>query len=156
MCVSKTEWFSAHLKWRMTDLRFGAPPVVRHTACTKYKMNSIIRLVRVCGHEHVRLMSIKKRAPSWQNQQCGCAPSEDSDQPGHSYQPGHPPSLIRIFAVRMKKAWVLSYSLSAQRRLIRLGGCPGWFQSSLGAQPLCWCCEGGSRWGAGGGWSGIL
>ena len=48
-----------------------------------------------------------------------CAPSEDSDQPGH------PPSLIRVFAVRMKKAWVLSYSLSAQQTLIRLGGCPG-------------------------------
>ena len=31
-------------------------------------------------------------AASWQNQQCGCAPSEDSDQPGH------PPSLIRVFA----------------------------------------------------------
>ena len=36
-----------------------------------------------------------------------CAPSENSDQPGH------PPSLIRVFAVRMKKAWVLSYPLSA-------------------------------------------
>ena len=48
---------------------------------------------------------------SWQNKQNNCAPSEDSDQPGH------PPSLIRIFAVRMKKAWVLSYPLSAQRRL---------------------------------------
>ena len=50
-------------------------------------------------------------AASWQNQQCGCAPSVDSDQPGH------PPSLIRVFAVRMKKAWVLSYPLSAQWRL---------------------------------------
>ena len=50
-------------------------------------------------------------AASWQNQQNDCAPSEDSDQPGH------PPSLIRVFAVRMKKAWVLSYPLSAQRRL---------------------------------------
>ena len=30
-----------------------------------------------------------------------CAPNEDSDQPGH------PPSLIRDFALRMKKAWVL-------------------------------------------------
>ena len=30
---------------------------------------------------------------------------------------GHPPSLIRVFAVRMKKPWVLSYPLSAQRRL---------------------------------------
>ena len=40
-----------------------------------------------------------------------CASSEDSDQPGHS------PILIRFFAVRMKKAWVLCYSLNAQRRL---------------------------------------
>ena len=28
-----------------------------------------------------------------------------------------PPSLIRVFAVRMKKVWVLSYPLSAQLRL---------------------------------------
>ena len=32
-------------------------------------------------------------AASWQNQQNDCASSEDSDQPGH------PPSLIRVFAV---------------------------------------------------------
>ena len=56
------------------------------------------------------------------------APNEDSDQPGH------PPSLIRVFAVRMKKGWILSYPLSAKWRLIRLGGCPGWSESSLGAQ----------------------
>ena len=37
------------------------------------------------------------------------APSED--------QPVHPPSLIGVFAVRMKKHWVLSYPLSALRRL---------------------------------------
>ena len=35
-----------------------------------------------------------KWAASWQNQQSDCAPSENSDQPGH------PPSLIRVFAVR--------------------------------------------------------
>ena len=46
-----------------------------------------------------------------------------------------------VFAVRMKKAWVLSDPLSAQRRLIRLGGCPGWSESSLGAQSLCWFCH---------------
>ena len=40
-----------------------------------------------------------------------CAPSEDSDQPGH------PPSLIRVSAVRLKQNWDLSYSLSAQRKL---------------------------------------
>ena len=39
-----------------------------------------------------------------------CAPSEDSDQPGH------PPSLIRVFAVRVKKPWIISCPLSAQRR----------------------------------------
>ena len=37
--------------------------------------------------------------------------SEDSDQPGH------PSSLIRVFAVQMQKPWVLSYLLSTQRRL---------------------------------------
>ena len=40
-----------------------------------------------------------------------CAPSEDSDQPGH------PPSLIRVSAVRLKQNWVLSYPLSTQQRL---------------------------------------
>ena len=93
-----------------------------------------------------------------------CAPSEDSDQPGH------PPSLIRVSAVRLKRNWVLSYplsaqrrlwsdwvdaqahlslhsvclkrnwvliyTLSAQRRLIRLGGCPGWSESSLGTKVI--------------------
>ena len=52
-----------------------------------------------------------KWAASWQNQQNDCAPSENSDQPGQT------PSLIRVFAVRMKKAWVLSYPLSAQWNL---------------------------------------
>ena len=47
-------------------------------------------------------------AATWQNQQNECAPSEDSDQPGL-------PSLTRVFAVRMKNPWVLSYPLSAQR-----------------------------------------
>ena len=39
------------------------------------------------------------------------APSEDTDQPAH------PPSLIRVFAVNLKKYWVLSYQLSALRSL---------------------------------------
>ena len=40
-----------------------------------------------------------------------CAPSEDSDQPGHL------PSLIRVSIVRLKQTWALSYPVSAQRRL---------------------------------------
>ena len=41
-----------------------------------------------------------------------------------------------VFAVRMKKAWVLSYLLWAQQRLIRLGRCPGWSESLLGAHAI--------------------
>ena len=54
-----------------------------------------------------------------------------------------------VFAVRMKKPWILSYRLRAQRRRwsdwadVRLGGCPGWSESSLGAQSLLVlpCCS---------------
>ena len=46
------------------------------------------------------------------------------------------PVVIRVFTFRMKKPWVLSYPLSAQRRLIRLGLCPGWSESSLGAHAI--------------------
>ena len=62
------------------------------------------------------------------------ASSKDSDQPGHL------PSLIRVFAVRMKKDWVLSYPLSAQRRLWS-----DWVDAQadllLGAQSFCWFCH---------------
>ena len=64
------------------------------------------------------------------------APSEDSDQTGQM------PSLIRVFAVRMKKAWVLSYPLNAQRRLW-----PDWAdaQAHLSIRwahmPFCWFCH---------------
>ena len=46
----------------------------------------------------------------------------------------HPVQLV--FSVGMKKAWVLSYPLSTQQRLIRLGRCPGWSESSLGAHAI--------------------
>ena len=52
-----------------------------------------------------------REPPHDKTNKMACAPSDDSDQPGHS------PSLIRVFAIRMKKAWVHSYPLSAQRRL---------------------------------------
>ena len=64
-------------------------------------------------------------------------------------QPGHPPSLIRVFTVRMKKTWVLSthwahsedWSDWAAKPLIRLGECPGWSETSLGAHTFCWFCH---------------
>ena len=55
------------------------------------------------------------------------ATSEDSDQPGI------PPSLIRVFAVHSMGSWGPNVSSCGHRRLIRLGGCPGWSESSLGA-----------------------
>ena len=73
-----------------------------HTTNTYFRVRYIVLALKIIW------------AATWQNQQSECAPSEDSDQPGH------PPSLIRVFAVRMKKALVLRYPLSAQRRLIRL------------------------------------
>ena len=63
-------------------------------------------------------------------------PTKCCVHPAKTDQPGHPPSLIRIFTVRMKKAWFLCYPVSAQWRLIRLGGCPGWSESSLGAKVI--------------------
>ena len=71
-------------------------------------------------------MSLRFEPPDDKTNKMTFVPSEDSDQPGH------PPSLV--FAVRMEKHWVFSYPLSAQRRLIRLGGCPGWSESFSHAQ----------------------
>ena len=73
----------------------------------------------------------KKGDCTWQNQQNDMCAQRKLRSAWAS------PSQIRIFAVRMKKPWVLSYPLSAPRRLIRLGGCPGWFESLLGAQLFC-------------------
>ena len=59
----------------------------------------------------LRLIWKTNEPPHDETNKMACAPSEDTDQTWH------PPSLIRVFAVHMKKAWVLSYPLSAQRRL---------------------------------------
>ena len=69
-----------------------------------------------------------------------CAPSKDSDQPGH------PPSLIGVLTVRMKKAWVLSYLLSAQQRLWS-----DWADAQAdlslcwALMPFCWFCHGAAH-----------
>ena len=152
-----------------------------------------------------QMRTISCEPPHDKTNEMACAPSEDSDQPGHL------PSLIRDFAVRMKKHWVLNYPLSTLRWLISLkrprgravstpdfgsrgrrfesrwrgdssqtltglhctepfmftlpssrndwntvegminpnssiwsywaDGCPGWSESSLGAQSVCWFCR---------------
>ena len=71
-----------------------------------------------------------------QIQQNECVSIEDSDQPGH------PPSLIRVFTVHMKKPCVLSYPLSAQQRLwsdwvdAKMSVRPAKTQISLGICPI--------------------
>ena len=66
---------------------------------------------KTCLSKHCLLISRTLEPQHDKTNKMPCAPSEDSDEPGY------PPSLIRAFAVRMKKAWVFSYHLSAQRRL---------------------------------------
>ena len=57
-------------------------------------------------------------------------------------QPGHPPDWS-VFARRSVGNQGPTASLCGQWRLIRLGGCPGWSESSLAAQVillvLSWC-----------------
>ena len=71
-------------------------------------------------------------ATSWQNLQSDSAPSEDSDQPNQSLRCALNGQLkVQAFIMRTTKT------------LIRLGRCPGWSESSLGAQDillvLSWC-----------------
>ena len=55
---------------------------------------------------------------------CCCAPAQLYESPPDKTNKKTQISLINV---RMKKAWVLSYPLSPQKKtLIRLGGCPGW------------------------------
>ena len=70
------------------------------------KITAVFGLSEFCG-----LLFNTFEPPYVKTSKMACAPSEDLDQPRHL------PSLIRVFAVRMKKPWVLSYPLSAQQRL---------------------------------------
>ena len=67
------------------------------------------------GRNDFKLMKTGKKTPDEphrdKTKKMACVPSEDSDQPGH------PTSLIRVFAVRLKKARIRSYPLSTQQRL---------------------------------------
>ena len=59
-------------------------------------------------------------AATWQNQPNECAPSEDSDQPGH------PPSLISLRCPHEESSGPELPIERTAKTLIRLGGCPGW------------------------------
>ena len=79
-----------------------------------------------------KLTTVKSNElPHDKTNKMACASSKDSDQPRH------PPSLISVFTVCMKKPWIERTA----KTLIRLGRCPVWSESSLGAQSFCWFCR---------------
>ena len=82
-----------------------------------------------------RFFQWMKWATTWQNQQNECAPSEVSDQPEHA------PSLIRVRYALNGYQRTQCFFMRAAKTLVRLGGCPGWSESSLDAQPFCWFCH---------------
>ena len=92
-----------------------ANTLIRLCGCSDrsaYPLRSVcVSTGRTCKFVGNHVSRIKCEPAHDKTYKMACAPSEDSDQPGH------PPSLIRVFAVRIKKAWILSYLLSAQRRL---------------------------------------
>ena len=102
--------------------RYQIPPIETSVvAISIYKLNEDLKwtlgenvINRFERSVHIGITRAGKKEtslnepPHDKTNEVACAPSEDSDQLGH------PPSLIRVFAVRMKKAWVRSYPLSAQ------------------------------------------
>ena len=96
----------------------------------------IARLPLVSSHRAGTRKATKDRwAATWQNQQSDCAPSEDSDQPGH------PPSLISLRCALNGYLRTQAFFMRTAKTLIRLGGCPGWSESSMGAHSFCWFCN---------------
>ena len=77
-----------------------------HTNSPEQIVVTLIKLllkVTVCQPFQTDCKVIKIEQRQDKAKKIACAPSEDSDQPGH------PLSLIRVFAVRMKKARVYRY-----------------------------------------------
>ena len=101
--------------------------VFGHTCLVKWCRSSPIKVYTVCYSisifwkhyctvkphcSNFRIITVIFEPPQDKTNKMVCAPSEDSDQPRH------PPSLIRVFTVHMKKPWFLSYLLSTQRRFL--------------------------------------
>ena len=65
------------------------------------ELNSVLLLEEKISE--VSSLGTVNEPPHGKTNKMACAPSEDSGQPQH------PASLIRVFAVRMKKVWILNY-----------------------------------------------
>ena len=124
--MEKHEGLSYHLspQWRLwsdwADAQANLSLCRAHTRFVGFLMS---RLFYACSHDDNRItfrgchFDVMSRLMT-KSTKCPVRPAKTD-------QPGHPPSRIRVFVVRMKKHKGLSYHLSPQWRLIRLGGCPG-------------------------------
>ena len=92
------------LKFVMTECSKTQIRLTRHNW---YWCSFIAQQIKI----QVKTICQQNEPPRDKTNKMALVPSEDSDQPGY------PLNLIRVFAVRMKKPWVLSYPLSTQRRL---------------------------------------
>ena len=116
--LSKTKRTNSRIQTEIRTIHSNDnKPQRRHVSCKLSGLKPVL-----CARNFLLISASSQKTnepPHDKTNKMICAFSEHSDQPGHL------PSLIGVFAVRMKKAWVHSCPLSAQRRLIRLGGCPG-------------------------------
>ena len=108
--------------------------MVNHSTVCRIHAITLQQFLRVSGILGVFFtLKGKMSCPHDKTSKVACARSNDS------YQPGYPPSQIRVFTVRMKKAWILSYPLSSQRRLWS-----DWVDAQAGLSlrwahmPFCW------------------
>ena len=74
-------------------------------------------------------------AKTWQNQQSDCAPSEDSEQPGHS------PSLIGSSLSAWRKLGSLATHWAHSKGSDQTGRMPRLIRVFAGQQALCWFCH---------------
>ena len=96
--------------------------------------NRVLTLIRLLLQEQSEL------PPHDKTNKMACAPSEDSDQSGH------PPSqtMQSDQSLRCPHGRNIGYSATHwahSKGSIRLGGCQGWSEYSLGAHSFCWFCQ---------------
>ena len=90
--------------------------------------HTVTLLVLSCRGSFLILVLSNSWAASWQNQQNGMCAQRRLRSAWASAQSDQSLRCLRSLATLERTA----------KTLIRLGGCPGWFESSLGAQPFCW------------------
>ena len=108
-----TKMTPTEVNWTRTMKRFSV--VIKGTRISVMLFRTLGTLAHLLSGafpfiQCIHFCNLSFELPHDKTNKMACAPSEDSDQPRHL------PSLIRVFGVLMKKAWVLRYPLSAQLR----------------------------------------